>query len=83
MSKKRKTQGALLEDPQPLNSHSSLEALRSDPRVRCSAVRNRLKPDPWVRLSLVCDNDAIIERKRRKLQEISLNRDEELGENAV
>lgn len=59
----------LLDDP----GGSPLEWLEFRRSNRLEAVRREQAPDPWHRSSFASENDACTERRRRKLQHISIN----------
>lgn len=84
MAKRRKqkasgTEWKLMEDPMLLDDPggSPLEWLEFDPPTRHEAVRKSESSDPWSRPSFASENDCLTERRRRKLQDLSLNVEDE------
>ena len=64
----------LLDDP----GGSPMEWLDFNVTVLRQAVRRSEAVDPWSRTDHSAENDALTERRRRKLQALSLNRDDKL-----
>ena len=63
----------LLDDPWA----SPLEWLEYEDLPRFEVVRKETRMDPWSRPSFASENDALTERRRRKLQHLSINLEDE------
>jgi hypothetical protein len=63
----------LLDDP----GGTPMDWIDFNVTVLRQAVRRNSAVDPWSRSDHAAENDALTERRRRKLQALSLNRDDE------
>ncbi|MGZ3650422.1 MAG: hypothetical protein ACXVB9_01920 [Bdellovibrionota bacterium] len=64
----------LLDDP----GGSPLEWIEINVKYLHAPVRRRAAFDPWERTDHAAENDALTERRRRKLQSLSLSVDDEV-----
>ena len=64
----------LLDDP----GGSPFEWLEVKGTLLRQAVRRLESDDPWLRTEHACEHDALTERRRRKLQDLSLSKEDEL-----
>ncbi len=78
MVRKRKPQkGKVTEDPHLLDARSPFDWIQFELPFRYEAVRKQRNVDPWSRPSFASENDALTERRRRKLQEHTLSSEDD------